>query len=1186
MNNIILNNGDGVTVLDSTNTKAVPVDGEGRGIVNTYEDIVNIRNPYLYMRVIVRNDSQDGTHLKGEYIITSLTNIGKVDASGIKSFKDYVGESDPTVPAHVKEITQQNIMDWNNKSNFNGDYNNLTNKPTIPDVSNKVDKEPGKGLSTNDYDNTEKEKVTKAIQTPSISDAGKIPVMRNNGIVWEAKPTNGENGLSAFQLAQQEGFSGDINAWLDSLKATIGAFKFVATDSTALNSFSSIGDSYNGTIDGVIASSDTKTTILLMNDANPANKTIMIATEDNGNNGYQFVYAGDLNSAIPSNILTEARVDNTMLVNPTTNALVKASDVMKLKAKLEGVTAIEDKEALGTKENGAINGSTGLVLSSGQRYEITLPNGVKKVRFLGAEASSSSYPYGFAFYDDAETPNVLKCELYRINGDSSTRKHYEIISEVPNGAKTFKFSLSSLNTDIAYCYLQSGKSVMKMFNELNEDLYGYGDNSVVSEIDYASVIADGNIALDITTSNGGSVTRGGNARAGSITKNAIGSFLKIKIIGMSSAQRATAAIFTKKTITDLANGTYTYQDLKDGGYLCDGITSENWITSIPSTTADPDGVDIDIPSDAKYVYIKRLRNDNYSCAPSSVLPFSQYVKGYVEEKIDEKLEDYTPINVIDSLESDSETDALSAKQGKVLSEKITKLVEVVVFKLRTYSVNSSGNWGTSTDYAHGIIPVKEGETYRLYNEGSSDNMRYALLTSNVCTAGEAMPLVNETSVVTINSSKYEDITIPNGCKYLVFMEDKPGLSNSYYPRLYKILSVRDKEFYEDDLYFNESLPPDALTYHAGWYELVDSGIVERSEPTYMDWDTNHEYPLYTYRIKRQIDWMQGYYPNQYDGTNYNYYRRKIMITCGIHGSERLTPNTFLKWLKANINNEIFATFNFVIIPLCNPWGYSHTLLKNGSQTYDRMGYDYPLSDSSYTIVKNTDGNGYWYGIRRTLKNAENNYLVDINRDFTDEGATVSNSTTCTRFLTTEAQYIRDIYIAEKPDMVIDFHQDLNSGQSDGKCGFINCGPSNVQAIRDKLLECRRKAFIQINKAGFKTDNKYRVGTEQYSYTWGGIYPESQEDWATAHESNWHNYASGGSGNILHTDCAVRYSFTAETDVYCKKLNGTNTPNNKTAKQYGYEFMTNFLSYIFDVFDMNDLDKPVITSGETNTESQE
>lgn len=41
-------------------------------------------------------------------------------------------ESDPTVPDCVKNITEENIANWNNKSEFSGSYDDLTNKPIIP----------------------------------------------------------------------------------------------------------------------------------------------------------------------------------------------------------------------------------------------------------------------------------------------------------------------------------------------------------------------------------------------------------------------------------------------------------------------------------------------------------------------------------------------------------------------------------------------------------------------------------------------------------------------------------------------------------------------------------------------------------------------------------------------------------------------------------------------------------------------------------------------------------------------------------------------------------------------------------------------------------------------------------------------------------------------------------------------
>ena len=47
-------------------------------------------------------------------------------------------EVDPTVPSHVKEITEENINNWNNKSDFTGSYDDLTNKPTIPTIPTNI----------------------------------------------------------------------------------------------------------------------------------------------------------------------------------------------------------------------------------------------------------------------------------------------------------------------------------------------------------------------------------------------------------------------------------------------------------------------------------------------------------------------------------------------------------------------------------------------------------------------------------------------------------------------------------------------------------------------------------------------------------------------------------------------------------------------------------------------------------------------------------------------------------------------------------------------------------------------------------------------------------------------------------------------------------------------------------------
>lgn len=79
--------------------------------------------------------------------LTNKPKINNVELNGNKTLNDLgiqpIGnylteETDPTVPSHVKNITQANITSWNNKSDFSGNYNDLTNKPTIPTVPTNV----------------------------------------------------------------------------------------------------------------------------------------------------------------------------------------------------------------------------------------------------------------------------------------------------------------------------------------------------------------------------------------------------------------------------------------------------------------------------------------------------------------------------------------------------------------------------------------------------------------------------------------------------------------------------------------------------------------------------------------------------------------------------------------------------------------------------------------------------------------------------------------------------------------------------------------------------------------------------------------------------------------------------------------------------------------------------------------
>ncbi len=63
---------------------------------------------------------------------------GKADTTAITNIDSAITNIDSAITQHTSNgdihVTSQDKTNWNNKSNFSGDYNDLTNKPTIPTV--------------------------------------------------------------------------------------------------------------------------------------------------------------------------------------------------------------------------------------------------------------------------------------------------------------------------------------------------------------------------------------------------------------------------------------------------------------------------------------------------------------------------------------------------------------------------------------------------------------------------------------------------------------------------------------------------------------------------------------------------------------------------------------------------------------------------------------------------------------------------------------------------------------------------------------------------------------------------------------------------------------------------------------------------------------------------------------------
>lgn len=323
-------------------------------------------------------------------------------------------------------------------------------------------------------------------------------------------------GKSAYQVAVDNGYVGSEEQWLASLKANIGAFKFVNYDQSAESAFTTggIGTIYSSTIDGLTAGTDTTPNIILLmnntNDTTIPTKTFMIATQDDGSNGYEFVYAGDLQSAMPSNVLTEDDVDDTHLENPDVNSIVKAIDIVPLKYSLTGFNndVIVVQNPSNYYNSGYyVHGTNGSIqpVIYGIYFEIQIPEGTKKIRFLGwASTGTSTYP-GAAIGHEVDG-SFSKDYAVRFSAQSEkTTKEYTIdLENYPNAdifRTTIKFNNNTPSTSIVdsfYCiFVKEGDTVLEKIDEAEQNAKNYTDeqlsdvNDSIEQIEEALTYEEG-----------------------------------------------------------------------------------------------------------------------------------------------------------------------------------------------------------------------------------------------------------------------------------------------------------------------------------------------------------------------------------------------------------------------------------------------------------------------------------------------------------------------------------------------------------------------------------------------------------------------------------------------------------------------------------------------------------------------
>ena len=141
-----------------------------------------------------------------------------------------------------------------------GSYNDLSDKPTIPDVSNKVDKVSGKGLSTNDYTTTEKNKLAGIaagaeinVQSDwNVTDSSSDAYIKNKPSIPSAVT---ESTVSGWGFTKNTGTYSKPSGGIPKTDLASAVQTSLGKADTALQSYT---EQYKGTVTGVKVNGSTK----------------------------------------------------------------------------------------------------------------------------------------------------------------------------------------------------------------------------------------------------------------------------------------------------------------------------------------------------------------------------------------------------------------------------------------------------------------------------------------------------------------------------------------------------------------------------------------------------------------------------------------------------------------------------------------------------------------------------------------------------------------------------------------------------------------------------------------------------------------------------------------------------------------------------------------------------------------
>lgn len=393
---------------------------------------------------------------------------------------------------------------------------------------------------------------------------------------------------------------------------------------------------------------------------------------------------------------------------------------------------------------------------------------------------------------------------------------------------------------------------------------------------------------------------------------------------------------------------------------------------------------------------------------------------------------------------------------------------------------------------------------------------------------------------TVDWQNIDDYVSPDRGMWFVFLIGKQGDGNisatdlAYIQENLEVYSRTTPSIYMQTY----TVPYNATTYHAMWDSLVDGSAVRRILLGKVDNSDN--YPIYAYEIHIQRNCLnENHNEIHYDGTNALYPRKKILIFAGQHGNEKCTPMDVFVLARELVKGglqDIGSMFDWYIIPIVNPWGYSHVHLdENGKIIYRYSGTVASTVDATASLNA---------GIR------ENGSGMDTNRDFSDN--TYVDDGVTYGWQTQETQIIKPYIMANKWDIFLDCHQNNRdkSTSMSTYCGAY-CGISWETSADSDYNAKINKAYLTIDRACRNTNkNLSEYFRRTHQYQWIVLWQRTPCDSGSVDLGTAVNYMGGiptGSyGNTAHSDIAADVSFTLETPelawTYSQLSNQTNTPS--------------------------------------------